>query len=99
MKIVIFFISLSFTYSLVQEGTVSESFKVFIFGCIERRTVELATQVLLATKVSSEKALELQLTCETCHMMIFSKFGSFACAFQGTIFDILLNILKSFTRF
>ena len=31
--------------------------------------------------------------------MIFSKFESFACTFQGTIFDILLTILKSFAQF
>ena len=50
----------------------------------------------LAIKVSSEKALELQLTCASHHKMTFSKFKSFACAFQGTIFDILLNSSKTF---
>ena len=39
----------------------------------------------LATEVSFEKALELQLTCESLHMMTFSKFESFACTlhFKG----------------
>ena len=50
----------------------------------------------LAIEVSSEKALELQLTCKSLHKVTFSKFESFACAFQRTIFDILLNSLKSF---
>ena len=45
----------------------------------------------LAIKVSSEKALEYQLTCESFHKTTFLKFDSFACAFQGAIFDILLG--------
>ena len=42
----------------------------------------------LIIEVTSEKALELQLTCESCHKMTFSRFDPFAYAFQGTIFDI-----------
>ena len=52
----------------------------------------------LAIKVSLEKALELQVTCESCHKTTFSMFESFAFEFQGTIFDILLNSSKSFVR-
>ena len=44
----------------------------------------------LTTKVSSEKALQLQLTCESQHKTTLSKFESFACIFQGTIFNILV---------
>ena len=73
--------------------TISESFKVFTFGCIERRSNTSS----FSYKVSLEKALELQLTCETCHIMFFSKSGSFACAIQGTTFDI--RISKHFEKF
>ena len=40
--------------------------------------------------------MELQLICESYHEMSFSKFDSLACAFQGTVVDILLTIFKSF---
>ena len=48
----------------------------------------------LAVEVSSEKPLELQLTCESHHETIFSEFESFGFVFQGTIFDILINSSK-----
>ena len=48
----------------------------------------------LAIKVSSEKALDLHLACKSRHKMTFFKFESFACTFQGTMFDILLNSSK-----
>ena len=41
----------------------------------------------LATEISSEKALELQITYKHHDVMICLKFKSFACPFQGTIFD------------
>ena len=47
----------------------------------------------LTLEISSKKASKLQLTRESHHKMTVSKFDSFACSFQGTAFDILLNIL------
>ena len=38
-------------------------------------------------------------TYESHHKTSFTKFESIAYAFQGTILDILLNILKNFIRF
>ena len=51
----------------------------------------------LAINISSEIALELQLTSESCDKQSFSKFEPIACTSQGTSFDILLNISKCFT--
>ena len=52
----------------------------------------------LAIEVSSEKALELQFTCESHHKVTFLNLDSFACALQRTIFDIhIIIILKRFT--
>ena len=48
----------------------------------------------LVIKVSPEKAMELQLNCENHHKKIFSKFESFACAFQGTITDTSVTFRK-----
>ena len=42
-----------------------------------------STASSLAIEVSSEKALELQLTCESHHKMTFSEFDSFACRAQN----------------
>ena len=45
MNIVVFFFS-SFACLLTEDGTNSETFEAFIFGCTVVRIVELATQVL-----------------------------------------------------
>ena len=45
------------------------------------------------------ESLRAPFTCKSSHKMTFSKFDSFACAFQGTIFEILLNISKRFNDF
>ena len=97
VKIAIFF-SFSFTYSLVQWSTyvIQNFWSLYLWyhWCYKRRISNTSS---LAIKISSEIALKLQLTSESCYKQTFSKFESIACTFQGTIFDILLNILKRFT--
>ena len=63
-------------YSFTQRGTNSEIFEACIFDCIGVRIVPSNTNSL-AIEVSSEKALELQLTCEIHHKTTFSKSDSF----------------------
>ena len=48
----------------------------------------------LVIKISSEKAMELQLNCENHHKTTFSKFESFGCAFQGAITDTSVTFRK-----
>ena len=92
-KTFVFFSFFSFAYLLAQWVGKYQTFEACIFGCKHK----ISSMGSLAIEISSEKALELQLTCESCHKMTFSKFDSFTCAFQGTIFDNYNN--KHFETF
>ena len=54
--------------------------------------LKISNKSCLAVEISSEKALKLQLTCESHHKMITTEFDSCFCMFQS----ILLNISNSF---
>ena len=88
------FLSFSFSYSLVQRGAISQTFEAGTFGFVGTRIIEL--QVLLLLNFLQRKPWSSNLFVRATIKYLFQKFDSFACAFQGTVVDILLTILKSF---
>ena len=92
-------LSSSLSYSLTQQAAHDHIFEVYTFGCVSIRALELLIQVLWLLKFPQKKFCCSHLHVRSAIVQFSQSLIIFVCVSHETIFDILINILRSFARF